>query len=510
MNQSRVQNAEVTSDRTMAGRSVAVVGAGFGGLAAAIACAAAGANVTVFDLLERVGGKANVAVVDGVEFDTGPSVVTLIDEIDAVFRLAGTSVHEQVKVIEPTGPFRYIYPATGLVLDVHSDWARTRQSIHDALGADAAADADRFVAYCGRIWDAAAPHFVRGPRPDLSSMALMTMRYPGAVMAIDSMRTMRRAIDAQVRSPQLRWLFYRYATYNGSDVRTAPATLNCISWVELGLGAFGIEGGLYELVRALERVASQLGVVFRMGRGVEAIERDRRRVTGIRVNGEVFAADHVIANADSEHVYRRLLGMAPPTSQTPSMSGWTGIVRAHRRDERPAHSVLFPQNYEKEFSDIFDRGVSPDEPTVYVCAQEKAHLRTGWAEHEPLFVMANAPAVMGEAVSADTNAPSTASVVMQRLRDAGLVDADDELVWERTSAGLAAQFPDTYGSIYGPASNDMFAAFRRTENRSEQFDGLYFAGGSAHPGGGVPLCLRSGLSAAACAASDAAAGGRRR
>jgi phytoene desaturase len=501
----RASMPALTVSAELQGRHIVVVGAGIGGLAAAIGAAASGARVTVLEAHAQAGGKAGIAVVDGVEFDTGPSVVTLLAELDAVFAQAGVRLEDFVTPLESDTPFRYIYPSTGAVVDIYADWERSRESIERALGGPAAAQADEFVSYCGRIWAAAEKHFISGPQPNLARMGWLTLRHPAAVMAIDSMRTMKQAIDACVQDPHLRDLFYRYATYNGSDVRRAPATLNCIAFVELGLGGYGIEGGLYVLIRAMHAVAAELGVDFRFGARADRIVVESGQARAVVVGAEQLACDAVVVNADSAHLFTKLLGRPEPKKLDASMSGWTAVVRARRRSERPAHCVLFAEDYVQEFVDIFDGDIPPSTPTVYLCAQEKAHHRTGWAQHEPLFVMANAPA---EPVGARTDDAIWADLrtrVMDRIVKAGLVDADDEVVWERTPGMLAAEFPDSRGSIYGAASNDKFAAFRRTGNRVDGVRGVYAASGSAHPGGGVPLCARSGVAVAELLREDVGA-----
>jgi len=181
------------------------------------------------------------------------------------------------------------------------------------------------------------------------------------------------------------------------------------------------------------------------------------------------------------------------------MSGWVGIVRARRRtgtEARVAHTVLFPGAYLEEFADIFDRDRPPAEPTVYLCAQEACHGRAGWAEEEPVFVMANAPAEPVDAPRAAATWDRLRDTSLARVRAAGLCGEADALAWERTPAGLAAEFPGSRGSIYGAASNSPWAAFRRPPNRVPGVRGLYLASGSAHPGGGVPLCVLSGAAAA--------------
>jgi phytoene desaturase len=491
-------------------REVVVLGAGVSGLVAAVELAAAGWAVTVLERGVRAGGKAGIVVVDGVETDTGPSVVTLPHVFDAVFRAAGSSLADEATLFQPAPATRYHYP-DGLALDVFSGRERTVASVDAALGADAAAEVDAFLRYAAAIWEASAPHFVEADAPSV----LGTLRLgPGVLLRdlprIDAARTMHRAARARLSDPRLRWLFERFATYNGSDPRRAPATLHCIAHVELGLGVYGVEGGIHALVRALVRVAEGLGVRFRYGVEVVGLIADAHGVRGVATaDGDVVAARHVVSNVDTALLRDRLL---PPDLARPlrarhvaSTSGWTAILKARRRPEeaRPAHAVLFPTDYAQEFADLFDRDRGPVEPTVYVCAQEKAHRRAGWADHEPLFVMANAPAEPAHGPRPAEVHEALGQRTIARLRAAGLVEPDDAVVWQRSPAGLALDFPGSRGSLYGAASNDLFAAFRRPPNRVPGVRGLYLASGTAHPGGGLPLVALSGRAAARALLADA-------
>jgi phytoene dehydrogenase-like protein len=302
-------------------------------------------------------------------------------------------------------------------------------------------------------------------------------------------------------------LLARYATYNGSDVRRAPATLNCIAHVELALGGYSVQGGMYEITRALLRAAEGIGVRIHMGSRVERLRVSDKRVLGAEcTDSSMWSAPIVVANADAAHTLNDLLpDGAARVQPEPSMSGWTSILRAQRRQgaqARTAHAVLFPSEYLQEFTDIFDRDQPPAEPTVYLCAQEACHGRTGWAEQEPVFVMANAPAEPENAARPPEVWEALGRTVLERLDAAGLRASGDAIVWERTPTQLAAAFPGSRGSIYGAASNSPLSAFRRPANRVHSVKGLYLASGSAHPGGGVPLCLLSGQAAAEAALAD--------
>lgn len=484
---------------------VLVLGAGVGGLAAALALTADGVPVRVIDAAPTPGGKAGTVVIDGVTVETGPSVLTLPEVFGALFARAGLRLDEVVELRALDPGFRYRYP-DGCVIEVAHSPERTLALVRSTLGPAAEGQLASFLTYSRRIWDAAAPHFVTGPAPTWAAMVGLALRHPRALTAIDPLHSMAAAIDRHVTEPHLRMLLRRYATYNGSDPRHAPATLNCIAHVELSLGGYGVQGGIHALVDALVAAIEARGGIVECDTRAERVLLDNGQAIGLALEGgEVRRGRAVVVNADVG--WLRDIGMANPLRHlpavaAPSMSGWTAVLRAERGTDRFPHEVLFPSDYEAEFADIFDRDRPPAEPTVYLCAQERCHGVGGWADAEPVFVMANAPAEPATGTRPPQVWQTLEAAVARRVRDAGLWGPGDELVWRRTPADLAAAFPGSRGAIYGAASNDRFAAFRRPPNRIRGVTGLYLASGSAHPGGGLPMAALSGLAAADCLSAD--------
>ena len=489
---------------------VIVVGGGMGGLAAAIALGAAGQRVLLLERADALGGKVGEVVVDGVAFDTGPSVLTLPDVVDSVLRRAGLSVAADLPLVRPSPSFRYRYPS-GTQLDVFVDVEDTIASVRRTLGDLAGDELRQFLSYAKDIWETSKDDFVFGEAPTVSTLVRLAFTRPFDMLKVDPLHSMRGAITSRITSPELRTLLLRYATYNGSDPTTAPATLNCIAHVELALGGFGVAGGMSALRDVLARACAAVGVVIQTGVSVDDVVVVEGRVVGVRVGNDVIEADDVVVNADVAWL-RALPGFATalPKPTSLSMSGATMVIKARRRDTRVAHEVVFADaDYLDEFADIFRRRRGPRTPTIYVCAQERAHARRGWHEHEPLFVMVNAPALdTGDTVDTVDDSAMLLDHALLRLRALQLINNDDKVIWRRSASDLAAAFPGSAGSLYGAASNDRRAAFSRASNAVKDVAGLYLASGSAHPGGGVPLCLQSGLLAAT--ALLARRGGRKR
>ncbi|MFK7985953.1 MAG: phytoene desaturase family protein [Sandaracinaceae bacterium] len=484
---------------------VVVIGAGMGGLASALALASHGHAVTVVEAESRAGGKAGVVKVDGVEMDTGPSLLTLAHVFDELFQMAGTSLRDEVGLRPLSPAFDYRWP-DGTQLVTGHRYVETRAAVRDTFGSQAAEDLDGFARHAKQIWDAAWPTFVAAEAPRYSTL-FKPSRWL-SMSKIDPLRTMKDAIDGRIRSPHLRDVMYRYATYNGSDPRHSPATLCCIAHVDLEEGGYGVEGGIAALVAALVRVAERLGVMFRYDSRVVGIDVRGGRARGVELaDGAMLSADAVVANADVAHVHRALLSPSASSKaglahgEPPSMSAWNAILKKHG-DPLAPHTVLFPRDYVQEFADIFDHGRAPSDPTVYLCAQGAAHQRAGWPDAEAVFLMANAPAEPERGTSDAASWDRMRETVLDKLRSAGLMQEGDELVWERTPIDLAARFPGSRGALYGAASTSRTAAFKRPANRVRGVPGLYLASGSAHPGGGMPLCALSGRAAATAIVED--------
>ena len=488
-------------------KPIVIVGAGIGGLSAAIRLAAHGLRVAIYEQNNHIGGKMGEAEVEGFRFDTGPSVITMRPVFEDLFAAAGRRLSDYLTLL-PVDPLtRYFYP-DGTRLDVTRDLSGLLPQI-EALSPRDVDGYLRYLAHAARIQRLTSEVFISGPPPSLRSFTGVS---PFDALRIDPLRTMAGSIRSFVRDPRLRQLLGRFATYVGASPYLAPATLNVIAAVELAGGVWYPQGGIYAVARAYERLARELGVEIHPGTRVERIEVRGGRVSGVgTAAGEFVAAERVIANVDVATVYSRLLppGTLPPglvartLSRPRSCSGFLLLLGLDRQHPDLAHhNIFFSRDYRREFDDIFRREIMPGEPTVYVAITSKtdpAHAPPGC---ENWFVMANAPA-LGPAWDWNARAAAYRERVLNVLAEFGH-DVRPAIRCERmlTPVDIEHQTGAYRGALYGASSNERLAAFLRPHNRSRRVPGLYFAGGTTHPGGGVPMVTLSGAVAAGMVLED--------
>jgi phytoene desaturase len=482
------------------GYDTIVIGAGIGGLSAAIRLAAAGRRVLVLEQNAQVGGKMGEVRVEGFRWDTGPSVITMHPVLEDLFRAASRPLDDYLDLL-PVEPLTRYFFADGAVLDATADLSRMAAQINRIEPRDVEGYL-AFLAYAARLHRLTGPAFIYGDPVSPRTFGQVPAR---EWRHMDGWRTMHAAIRSFVRSPHLRQLLGRFATYVGASPYLAPATLNVIAHVELTGGVWYPRGGVYAIARALQRLADELNVEIRTSTRAERIEVRDGRAAGVIVNGSVLPARHILSNVDAAITYEKLLpaGAVPArrvralTEAEPSVSGF--ILLLGVRGEHPQlahHNIFFPADYAREFDDIFRRGVPPADPTVYAAITSKRDPDHAPPGCENWFILVNAPP-LGPRYDWTARAAEYRDRVLAVLAQRGL-DLRESIVIEKTITPieLEALTGARRGALYGASSNSMFAAFRRPPNQSPEVRGLYLAGGTAHPGGGVPMVMLSGAAAA--------------
>jgi len=503
--------AAVRSDR------VTVVGAGIGGLVAALDLALAGVEVTVVERAGGPGGKLREVEVAGRRLDAGPTVFTLRGVFEEIFADAGTTLEERLALTPLDVLARHAW-GPGERLDLHADRARSAEAIAAFSGV---AEARRYLAFSDRaraVFETLEASFIRASRPSPAGLvARVGLAALDELWRIRPFTTLWRALGRHFRDPRLRQLFARYATYCGSSPFLAPATLMLVAHVEQS-GVWRIAGGMTRLARALEALAREHGAVFRYCAEAQELVIGAGRMQGVRLaTGELLGADAVVVNADPSALAGGRLGapaaraVAALPRAARSLSALTFALVAELRGFPLAHhTVFFSADYAAEFDDLLARSRLPREPTVYVCAEDRDEAEPRPAADERLLLIVNAPPIGDVRPFHPTELAQCETRTFAVLERAGLtVITRPERMVKTTPADFERLFPGTGGALYGPASHGWQASFRRPGART-RVPGLYLAGGGTHPGPGVPMAALSGRLAAASLIADLASTRRSR
>lgn len=478
---------------------VLVIGSGMGGMACAARLASKGHRVTVVEQSDTWGGKLGLVRHGEHVFDTGPSLFTLPAVYRDLFLKTGAPLEDSIEIVDLETAFRYQF-SDGTVLKMPGvGIGKCADAIGDCLGGDSADQWRSFMKRAADIWAVTRKPFLESELNGMKSLLSMAWRV-NDIKTIAPFATLREITEKYISDPRLITLVDRYATYTGSDPRIAPAALATVPYIEQMFGAYHISGGVRELGRALFERCEKLGIEFRFNTSIENISATSRVHGATSSNGEFFAADIVVANADAANVYEHLLPKSSATKSarnslaksTPSLSGFVLLFAlSGTTPGLEHHNVYFPADYENEFDSVFGfagpkRPVQ--DPTVYICAPKDSKMSpTGT---ESWFTLINAPRHepdSGVDWNDSTLISSYRNHVIGTLGSRGL-NFEERISWEQviTPADLETRTYAPGGSIYGTSSNGVRSAFLRPQNVTA-IENLYLVGGSSHPGGGLPL-----------------------
>ncbi|MEM9836514.1 MAG: 1-hydroxycarotenoid 3,4-desaturase CrtD [Bacteroidota bacterium] len=481
---------------------VAIIGAGIAGLAAAVRLAVKGYQVTVFEANEHPGGKLSQFSLGDFRFDFGPSLFTMPQYVDELFTLAGENPREHFNYTQLPVVCHYWWE-DGTQLNADSKVAKLAQECQRVLGVPEAMVLD-FMEDAAHKYEVSGRIFLEKSLHKAStwldwSVAKAMLKIPG----LDLTTSMHKVHQRDLKHPKLVQLFNRFATYNGSNPYKAPGLLSMIPHFEHHFGAYLPENGMYDISQSVYQLGKRLGVDYRFGEAVQRICHTDNRITGIQLSsGEEHRFDQIVCNMDVFLAYDRLLPDVKRPERTLRQQKSTSAVIFYwginrKFSELGLHNILFSDNYEGEFAAL-EAGQLNDDPTIYINISSKLVPTDATEDGENWFVMVNAPPDSGQ--DWDTMKQALREKVIAKIDRILLSSPDrmgqsvrDMIVEERVlgPSDLEILTGSHQGALYGTSSNNPLAAFLRHPNFSRQLQGLYFLGGSVHPGGGVPLCLLS-------------------
>ena len=486
---------------TKSPKNVVVIGGGMGGLAAAARLAKKGHKVTLFEAGSRLGGKCQTERLGEFSFDTGPSLLTLPAVYRDLFIKTGKRL-EHLLELKPVDPaFEYIFHDGTRIRFPNLSHNGTVGAITEVLGTKAGNDWHNLLERAESMWEASRESFIEG---ELRSVwpFLRRKSFVADLLTIAPWKSLRALTKSYTSDPYLTRIIDRYATYTGSDPRKVPAVLLTIAFVEEAFGAWHVSGGLGALGQVLGERVRDLGVSVNLDTAVRSVQIEQGTATGVFLSdGRFIPADIVISNSDATNLYNDLitdnrLARKPRKSlkrATPSLSGFSLLLGLKGRSGLNHHTVYFPENYDDEFDAIFRRNEPPVDPAIYICNPNDPKMVPS-QEFESWFVLVNAPR-HEPGTGTNWDAPgfkeSYAELIINKLESNGLVIRNRLCEMAiRTPADLQRDYLAPGGSIYGSSSNGLRSAFLRARNRSP-IRNLYCVGGSAHPGGGLPLVALS-------------------
>lgn len=473
-------------------KEIIIIGAGLGGLSAACRLAKAGFSVSVLEKNETIGGKVNIVEADGYKFDTGASLLTMRHVLEDLFKFCGKRIEDYLEIL-PLEPICRYFWTDGTTFDASQNIEKTESEIAKLEPQDVE-NFRRYLADSRQKYEISERTFLAKSLNDLPS--LLTPKNLPDLLRISTLKTLDKHNAQHFKSEKLRQLFNRFATYNGSSPYQTPATFALIPYVEFGLGAWYVRGGMYQIPRALERLAAESGVKIYTESEVEKIVVENGKAVGVKVGGEVFAADAIVSNADAIETYRELLPIENRKieAREPSCSGFVLLLGTRKKfDQLAHHNIFFSDDYKAEFDAIFKEKIPAPNPTIYICATSRTDKTQSPEGHENLFVLINAPYTNAK-VDWEKEKQNYRDLIIEKLESFGLEGLNDAIDFEQiiTPSDFETKYRANKGSIYGISSNGIFSAFLRVPNKAKDVENLYFAGGATHPGGGIPLVLLSG------------------
>ena len=479
---------------------ISVVGAGIGGMSAAARLAKQGHQVTVFENSDQSGGKCRTEWFGDYAFDTGPSLLTLPAVFRDLFLKTGKRI-EHVLDISPVDPaFNYNFADGSNVTFPNLSNPKTYQEIEKSFGISASQSWRQIIERSEKMWEASRDSFIESELTSIWPL-LLRKNLINQINQISPFTSLRSLSEKLNLDPHLKMIIDRYATYTGSDPRSAPAVLLTIAFVESTFGAWHIKGGIGQLSVALEQRCRDLGVDFEFKSLVTKILVEQNKVKGLVLSdGKIIKTDLVVSNSDAEYTFNSLIGSEVSSargerrklkSATKSLAGFSLLLGLDNSKSKPVdvdhHNVYFPENYDLEFDQIFTQKVPVTDPTIYLCAPKDSSMVKG-ADKDAWFVLVNAPRHEPESGwDWKDGGQEYAQKIISKMDDLGLnVTNRLDFMEYRTPADLENYAMAPGGSIYGTSSNSPVSAFLRARNRSK-VKGLFCVGGSAHPGGGLPL-----------------------
>ncbi len=480
-------------------KKVVIIGGGLGGMSAGIRLAADNYEITILEQGERLGGKLNRRGGMGYTFDTGPSILTMPWVLEQLFHHVNRNLYDyiQIKRIEPQWKTFF---EDGTTIDLTSDIPELIRQL-ESISKEDANELFSYLNYCSKMYEYSLKSVYKKSLTGLQD--LRSMHSVKELLSMDPMKTMSQGTKKFFKNKKLQQLFNYLIMYVGSSPFLAPALLSQLAHVQLGLGIYFVEGGMYQIADAMSRVLHELKATVHLNAKVKRIVTTGTRATGVELeNGLILDADHVISNLDVIPTYKTLLEGYTDRNQLkheeekfpPTVSGLVFLLGVKKEYQNLAHhNYFFSEDPEKEFDQIFNKGMVADDPTVYIGISAKSDDTQAPHGKQNFFVLTHVPPLK-DGESWDSKKFEYRKVILDKLERMGVKHLTENIEFEYiyTPNDLKEIYGANGGSIYGVVADRKKNGGFKFPSKSTIVEDLYFVGSSTHPGGGVPMVTLSG------------------
>ena len=483
----------VTTVKQIKGKAI-IVGSGIGGLSAALRLAHEGFSVTVLERQDSPGGKMRTLPSEAGPVDAGPTVLTLKPIFEELFNSVHENLDSHLPLIRQKILARHWWP-DGSKLDLFDDYESSQKAIYEFSGLTGFREFQKFFRKTQRLFNAFEGSMIYAAAPTFWNMAKLVLTSPDLAKDIAPFRTLAKTLSKDFTDPRLAQLFGRYATYVGGSPYFSPTLLSLI-WQAEAKGVWSIKGGMYSLIKKIEKLAKTRGAIFRYCCHVKNFLKNGEKIAGVELSsGEKIFADVVLFNGDPRSLstgslgsdYKKITANTLHTERSFSARVWSFAAQI-KGDDLIRHNVFFAENARSEFEDL-KSGRMPLEPTIYVCAQDRG-LNAGYPEKERFEIILNA-APVNKAVPVTQEFQKCLKLTLKTLEKFGVIFTPSPDPKTLTTPNMFAKmFPASEGSLYGQSPHGIMSALRKPKTKTG-LRGLYLVGGGVHPGAGIPMATLS-------------------
>jgi diapolycopene oxygenase len=477
---------------------VIIVGAGLGGLSAAISMASEGYDVEIFEKNEHVGGKLDYLVKNGYFFDLGPSILTMPFIFEKLFSICGKKMEDYVKIEDLKLHWRGFYE-DGTKIDLYPDEKNLKEK-NIYLNSKDIKDLFKFLNYSKKLYEISKTgYFCKGL--DTMDEIIKFYGWWSCLKDFDVFSNVAKGVSRYISNPHLKNLMNYFIKYVGSSPYDAPAILNLIPYVQFHYGLWYVKGGMYNLAIALEKLLEEVGVKIYFNSEIVELLKYGNIIKGVRLkDGAVRQGSIFISNMEVIPAYQKLLNekkefISEYVKFEPACSGLVMHLAVKKEYEQLAHhNFFFSTNSKQYFNTVFHDKTLPLDPTIYLVAPKKTDKSLSPDGTEILKILPHIPYIQNKPCSR-YDYIELRYRVFRKLERMGLKDLEKNIIFEeiRTPEDIQKRYYSNRGSIYGVVSNRRKNYGLKAPKSSTKYSNLYFVGGSVNPGCGMPMVTLSGL-----------------